>query len=214
MFGKKTDPKKQIRQQQRQLTSAQREADRDIRALERQEQQIQNEIKKAAKTGDKQTLTILAKQLIGIRKQKTRMLGMKGQIGAVKTKTTTMQSNMKMAQTMKNTAGVMGQMNKQMNPQEMAKVMQSFERESAKMDMTGEMMEDTLDSALCESGDEEESDQIMNQVLDEIGIEIKGKMDAAPAAGSSSLAGPSRAGGTRAPTDEDIEAQLKRLAEM
>jgi hypothetical protein len=29
----------------------------------------------------------------------------------------------------------------------------------------------------------------MNQVLDEIGIEVKGKMDAAPAAGSSSLAG-------------------------
>ena len=29
----------------------------------------------------------------------------------------------------------------------------------------------------------------MNQVLDEIGIEVKGKMDSAPAAGSSSLAG-------------------------
>ena len=29
----------------------------------------------------------------------------------------------------------------------------------------------------------------MNQVLDEIGIEIKGKMDSAPSAGSSSLAG-------------------------
>ena len=42
---------------------------------------------------------------------------MKGQIGAVKNKTTMMQSNMKMAQTMKNTAGVMGAMNKQMNPQ-------------------------------------------------------------------------------------------------
>ena len=29
----------------------------------------------------------------------------------------------------------------------------------------------------------------MNQVLDEIGIEVKGKMDSAPTAGSSSLAG-------------------------
>ena len=44
-------------------------------------------------------------------------MGMKGQIGAVKTKTSTMQSHMQMAQTMKSTAGVMGQMNKQMNPQ-------------------------------------------------------------------------------------------------
>ena len=38
--------------------------------------------------------------------------------------------------------------------------MQEFERENAKMDMTGEMMEDTLDSALAESGDEEESDLV------------------------------------------------------
>ena len=38
--------------------------------------------------------------------------------------------------------------------------MQNFEMENAKMDMTGEMMEDTLDSALYESGDEEESDLV------------------------------------------------------
>ena len=38
--------------------------------------------------------------------------------------------------------------------------MQGFERESAKMDMTGEMMEDTLDAALGESDDEEESNQV------------------------------------------------------
>ena len=38
--------------------------------------------------------------------------------------------------------------------------MQEFERESAKMEMTEEMMEDTLDSALAESGDEEESDLV------------------------------------------------------
>lgn len=35
---------------------------------------------------------------------------------------------------------------------------------------------DTLDDILGESGDEEESDQIVNQVLDEIGIEISGKV--------------------------------------
>jgi len=35
---------------------------------------------------------------------------------------------------------------------------------------------DTMDDILNESGDEEESDQIVNQVLDEIGIEIAGKV--------------------------------------
>ena len=35
---------------------------------------------------------------------------------------------------------------------------------------------DTLDDILDESGDEEEQDAIVNQVLDEIGIEISGKV--------------------------------------
>jgi charged multivesicular body protein 2B len=37
-------------------------------------------------------------------------------------------------------------------------------------------VDDTLSSVLDESGDEEESEAIMNQVLDEIGIEITGKV--------------------------------------
>lgn len=35
---------------------------------------------------------------------------------------------------------------------------------------------DTLDDMLNESGDEEEGDHIINQVLDEIGIEMSGKV--------------------------------------
>ena len=35
---------------------------------------------------------------------------------------------------------------------------------------------ETLDSIFDESGDEEEQDAVVNQVLDEIGIEISGKV--------------------------------------
>lgn len=38
------------------------------------------------------------------------------------------------------------------------------------------VVNDTLDDLLTESGDEEESDRIVTQVLDEIGIEITGKV--------------------------------------
>lgn len=38
------------------------------------------------------------------------------------------------------------------------------------------LVNDTLDEMLTESGDEEESDNIVTQVLDEIGIEISGKV--------------------------------------
>ena len=42
--------------------------------------------------------------------------------------------------------------------------------------MTEETMNDALDDILAESGDEEEEESIVNQVLDEIGIEISGKV--------------------------------------
>lgn len=38
------------------------------------------------------------------------------------------------------------------------------------------LVNDTFDDILNESGDEEESDNIVTQVLDEIGIEISGKV--------------------------------------
>ena len=41
-------------------------------------------------------------------------------------------------------------------------------------------MNDTLDDLLTESGDEEESDAVVNKVLDEIGIEISDKVGSAP----------------------------------
>lgn len=44
---------------------------------------------------------------------------------------------------------------------------------------------DTLDDILAESGDEEESDNIVTQVLDEIGIEISGKVSISFLLGSS-----------------------------
>ena len=61
---------------------------------------------------------------------------------------------------------------------------------------------------LTESGDEEEQDQVVQQVLDEIGIEMSGKMAAAPSAHRGKLGESSKA---ELPTDEEIEAQLAKL---
>jgi charged multivesicular body protein 2B len=49
-----------------------RDVERDRRELERDEKKLEMEIKKAAKAGNKQACTVLAKQLVQIRKQKTR----------------------------------------------------------------------------------------------------------------------------------------------
>merc|ERR1711936_1284879 len=104
----------------------------------------------------------------------------------------------------------MQQMNKVMDPQKTAAMMQNFQKEAMKMDMTEEMIDDTLDDILAESGDEEEQDAIVSQVLDEIGIEISGKLSDAPSAAKGSLGAEAISKKNRE-ADEEIEKMLAQL---
>lgn len=88
-----------------------------------------------------------------------------------------MGANVKLAGAMTSATKSLASMNKVMNPQQLGKTMQEFGKESAKMDMTEEMMNDALDDILNESGDEEEGESIVQQVLDEIGIDITAKVN-------------------------------------
>lgn len=87
-----------------------------------------------------------------------------------------MGANVKLAGAMTTATKSMAQMNQVMKPEQLGKTMQEFGKATAKMDMTEEMMNDALDDILNESGDEEESENIVQQVLDEIGIDISSKV--------------------------------------
>ena len=87
----------------------------------------------------------------------------------------------------------MAKMNKLQDPMKTAQIMKEFEKQNMKMDMTDEMINETLDGVLEGSDDEAESDAIVNKVLDEIGIEITGKLISAPTPARGGLAAKSSA---------------------
>lgn len=209
-FSKKPTVEQQLKSNERVLRKTNRDLERDRNKMEREEKKLEMEIKKAAKQGNKQACTVLAKQLVNLRKQKNRSFATGSRIAAVGNQQKLMHSNMKMAGAMGTTTKTMQQMNKVMDPQKTAKMMQEFERENAKMGMSEEMINDTLDDILTESGDEEEEDAIVTQVLDEIGIDISGKMADAPAAHREKLGESSKAG----VTDDEIEKQLQALKDL
>merc|ERR1712107_627584 len=76
--------------------------------------------------GNKQALNVLAKQLVNVRKQKTRTYSAQCKVQAVGSASKAMGANVKMAETMGATSKVMANMNKMMNPQQVAKNMQEF----------------------------------------------------------------------------------------
>ncbi|XP_004081742.1 charged multivesicular body protein 2b [Oryzias latipes] len=199
-----------IKEQSKELRGTQRQITRDRAALEKQEKQLELEIKKMAKSGNREACKILAKQLVQLRKQKNRTYAVSSKVTSMSTQTKVMNSQMKMAGAMSTTAKTMQAVNKKMDPQKTLKTMQDFQKENMKMGMTEDMINDTLDEIFDESGDEEESEDIVSQVLDEIGIEISGKMIKAPAAGKS-VPGAASSSKQATISDDEIERQLRAL---
>lgn len=209
LFKKKTVDEL-LREQSKELRGTQRQITRDRAALEKQEKQMEAEIKKMAKSGNRDACKILAKQLVQLRAQKNRTYAVSSKVTSMQSHSSIMNSQMKMAGAVSKSAKAMQEVNKKMDPQKTLKTMQDFQKENMKMGMTEEMINDTLDEIFDESGDEEESQDIVNQVLDEIGIEISGKMVRAPAAGKS-LPGAASSSKQDAITDDEIERQLRAL---
>lgn len=62
--------------------------------------------------------------------------------------------------------------NRRTNLPGIQKIMMDFSQESETMDMKEEMMNDAIDDAMDDENHEEDEDLIVNQVLDEIGVNL------------------------------------------
>lgn len=74
-------------------------------------------------------------------------------------------------QSMKGATQLLGSMNRQMNLPALQKIAMDFERENDIMDQRQEIFEDATDDMMG-LDEEEESDEVVNQVLDEIGVDL------------------------------------------
>ncbi|KAK5973110.1 putative assembly/vacuolar sorting protein [Trichostrongylus colubriformis] len=201
----KPDPKDQMRENNKNIRRANRELESDRRALERREKELENEIKKLAKQGQKDACAVLAKQLVQLRKQKAKSVGMSSRLTGIGAQNNQMYSMNKMSQVMGQTVGTMKTMEKLMPVERVAKNMKEFQMAQERLGLSEEMMNDALDSILDEPGDEEEQNAIVNKVLDEIGIECQSKLAAVPKV-------PTSVGADSKPmSDKDIENMLAQL---
>ena len=80
-----------------------------------------------------------------------------------------------MLDSLKGVNKVMGSVNANMNPQEMNKIMREFAKETEKMNIQGEMMNDAMD-AMGDGETENQADEVYNQILGEIGMSTNADM--------------------------------------
>jgi hypothetical protein len=77
-----------------------------------------------------------------------------------------------MMQSMKGATMLLGSMNRQMNLPALQQIAMQFERENEVMDERQEMMDDAIDEATGIEGEDEEGEDIVKEVLDEIGVDL------------------------------------------
>ena len=178
--GKKKTPNELMREYKRSIDKATREIEKERTKLQNQEKKIIADIKKAAKDGQMGPVKIMAKDLVRTRSQVTKFYQMKCQMQAVGLRLQTIKSTQAMTDAMKGASRAMKSMNAQVNAAGMAKILKDFEQESALMDDKQEMMDDAIDGVFEEEDEDQAIEDVVGQVLAEIGMDMSGAMASAP----------------------------------
>ncbi|MBW0463139.1 hypothetical protein O181_002854 [Austropuccinia psidii MF-1] len=183
VFGHNKTPAERLREHQRSLQKATRELDRERTKLEAQEKKLIIDIKTNAKKGQMNSCKVMARDLVRTRRYVAKFYSMRTQLQAVGLRLQTMRSNQQMAEAMRGATRAMGMMSRTMNLPQIQKILLEFERETSVMDMKEEMMNEAVDDAMEDNEDEteeEEGNKILQEVLDDIGINLSHKLGDTP----------------------------------
>ncbi|KAF3018766.1 ESCRT-III subunit protein did4 [Penicillium rubens] len=236
-FGKRMTPAERLRKHQRALDRTQRELDRERVKLENQEKKLVQDIKKSAKNGQVGACKIQAKDLVRTRRYIQKFYQMRTQLQAISLRiqvctssppllfrfrdaltiaaSKTVRSNEQMMQSMKGATMLLGSMNRQMNLPALQRIAMEFERENDVMDQRQEMMDDAIDEATGMEGEEEEGEDILKEVLDEIGVDLNQALGDTPEHIQKAPVNETRVaqaiGGGGNTSDDDLQARLDSL---
>jgi len=107
MFGrKKPTAKEQVRETKKEIRHNERDMEREIQNLAREEAKLIIDIKKAAASGQQGALKAMAKNLVQLRNRKDRLVTMKATVTGVGYKASLMQTQAAVGQVMGTVAGV------------------------------------------------------------------------------------------------------------
>jgi len=150
--------------------------------MQQLERQTMAEVKKLAAARQTGPAKMMAKNIVQLRKQKEKMYQGKAQLSGVAMANKSAMASQAVMKGMAVATQAMAQQSATMNPQQMMQMAQDFERESAKMEIQQEMLDDAMESALGGSDDEEEADEVTQAIFDELNIEMFSKAGAMPTA--------------------------------
>lgn len=214
LFGKSPsrDPKEMVNEWTHKLRKEGYNLDRQIRSIQREEEKVKRSLKEAAKKGDRETCTILAKEILRARKAENKIYTSKAHINSVMLQMKNQLATLRVAGALAKSTEVMQAMQNLIRVPEVARVMQEMSKEMMKAGIIEEMIEETMDEIIDD--DVEEMEEKAQGEVDKILWELtEGKLGEAPvppvneAEGASSISRPQ----VEDEEVEDVESRLEAL---
>lgn len=179
-FATQLTPLEMMEQYRSLIQKTVRELEREIERLKQNETEARIEIKKTARNGQLAVAKIMAKDLVRTRNSIAKLYEVKANLQGVYTRIQLMQSTAAMSEAMRGATRAMYMMNRQVNLPALQNILKQFEKEGDMFDMKQELMDDTIDTVMRQEGDDAQEDEVINQVLDEIGINLASDLDSVP----------------------------------
>lgn len=194
------DPKEQVRKWQGTLRTEMRHIERQCRDITREEKATEKEIRACGKRGDVKSARLLAREVVNARKTTAKLYANRARLLSMSNALTEQLATIRAVKSMAKSTEVMRIMNECVKIPEMTQGMRELSKEMAKAGMIDDMVESAFD---VEDADvEEESEEEVNKVLAEIGLETA---SALPMAGSGQLPAAQQA----VQQQEDAEAEAE-----
>ena len=211
LFGKSKqgDPKEKVQEWCKKIRKEGYNLDRQINSIKREENKAIRSLKESAKRGDRESSTLLAKEILNSRKAVNKLHTAKANLNSVQLQLKNQLATLKVSGALGQSAEVMKSMSALVKVPETQKAMMELSREMMKAGVIEEMMDDVMEPL----GEEEEMEEAAQEEIDKIILEITtGKLKDAPRALADTLpaAGAEAAGAEEEEVEED-EGELEEM---
>lgn len=210
LFGKSQEknPKEMVQEWTHKLRKEGYQLDRQVRAIQREEEKIKRSLKEAAKKGDKDVCKILAKEIIRARKTCNKLYTSKAHMNSVSLQMKNQLATIRVAGSVQKSTEVMQAMQSLVRVPEVAATMRELSKEMMKAGIIEEMLDETMESVEDSEEVEDEADEEVDKILWEV---TAGQLGTAPAVVTET---PGSVAASTSAEEESEDVNDKELEEM
>lgn len=140
--------------------------ERQVRAIRNEEEKVKRSLKQAAQKGDRDTCTILAKEIVHSRKAVNRIFTTKAHLSSVQMQMKNQLATLRVAGALSKSTEVMSAMQNLVRVTEISGVMREMSKEMMKAGIIEEMLDETMESI----EDTEDLEEEVQSEVDKVSI--------------------------------------------